>query len=414
MVDGFKKTEIGLYPNDWIEDKLENVITVLTDFTANGSFASLAQNVKYLDKPNYARLIRLTDIRADFKNDAIYISKDAYSFLSKSKLFGNELLLANVGAYAGYSFLYQDGLPFKGSLGPNMFLIKFNEKLFVSQYAYYSFTFDVILQQLLSKAASSAQPKLNKQNVRECLVCYPPTKAEQTAIATALNDADALITQLEKLIAKKKAMKQGAMQELLKPKEGWETKTLGEVSKFRRGSFPQPYGLDKWYDDNTGFPFIQVYDVDYNMKLKPDTKRHISEEAQKMSVFVDKGSILLTIQGSIGRIAMTQYDAYVDRTLLLFESYKIPFNKYFFMLLVYVLFEQEKQNAPGGTIKTITKQVLANFNISYPNIEEQNRIAEILSDMDIEILKLEDKLEKQKQLKQGMMQSLLTGKIRLI
>jgi type I restriction enzyme S subunit len=83
------------------------------------------------------------------------------------------------------------------------------------------------------------------------------------------------------------------------------------------------------------------------------------------------------------------------------------------MLLVYLLFEKEKEKAPGGTIKTITKEALSGFTISYPKIEEQNRIAEMLSDMDDEIRALEDKLEKQRMLKQGMMQVLLTGKIRL-
>jgi type I restriction enzyme S subunit len=270
-----------------------------------------------------------------------------------------------------------------------------------------------IIKKLLGSQVESARPNLSLTDIRNFKITYPNLD-EQTAIATALNDDDILINQLEKLLTKKRNIKTGAMQELLKPKEGWEEKTLGEVARFRRGSFPQPYGLDKWYDDTDGFPFVQVFDVDDNMKLKPETKRHISESAQKMSVFVEKGSIVFTIQGSIGRIAITQYDAYVDRTLLLFESYILPFNKYYFMLLIHVLFEQEKQRAPGGTIKTITKQALSNFKISYPKIEEQNRTAQILSDMDNEIHELEKKIAKYKMIKQGMMQSLLTGKIRLM
>jgi type I restriction enzyme S subunit len=399
MVEGFKKTEIGLYPNDWIEDKLENVITVLTDFTANGSFASLAQNVKYLDKPNYARLIRLTDIRADFKNDAIYISKDAYSFLSKSKLFGNELLLANVGAYAGYSFLYPNRLPFKGSLGPNMFLIKFNEKIFASKYAFYSFTFDVILQQLLSKAASSAQPKLNKQNVRECLVCYPPSKAEQTAIATALNDADALITQLEKLIAKKKAMKQGTMQELLKPKEGWETKTLGEVFDITAGGDFKKDFSSRIQDERHPYPI-------YSNSLQNYGAYGFC------SYFTNEvNCITVTARGTIGYSCYRDHKfTAIGRLLVLKPKLNIDcfyFSEYINNKIEFVL---EVTGVPQLTAPQISK-----YEVSFPKSKiEQTHIAEILSDMDIEILRLEDKLEKQKQLKQGMMQSLLTGKIRLV
>jgi len=255
---------------------------------------------------------------------------------------------------------------------------------------------------------------LNLTIIKNLRIWVPSNKREQTAIATALCDADALISSLEKLIVKKRDIKQGVMQKLLQPKEGWETKTLKEVARYRRGSFPQPYGLDKWYDDTNGMPFVQVFDVDDSMKLKSETKWRISKEAQRLSVFIKEGTLILTIQGSIGRIALTQYDAYVDRTLLIFESFIIPMNKHFFMFSVYVLFEREKQKAPGGTIKTITKEALSNFNVSYPNIEEQDRISSILSDIDFEIIALEVRLQKQKRMKQGMMQQLLTGKIRLV
>lgn len=148
--------------------------------------------------------------------------------------------------------------------------------------------------------------------------------------------------------------------------EDWRLVKLAEVAEYRRGSFPQPYGLDEWYDDNNGTPFVQVYDVDTNFKLKPTTKRKISELAKAQSVFVPQGSLVLTIQGSIGRIAITQYDAYVDRTLLIFTGYRKPVNIYFFAHVVYLLFEIEKLKAPGGTIKTITKQALSSFKLALP------------------------------------------------
>ncbi|MBD3328589.1 restriction endonuclease subunit S [Candidatus Peregrinibacteria bacterium] len=249
---------------------------------------------------------------------------------------------------------------------------------------------------------------------RKTKIPLPPTLAEQTAIAIALSDMDSLIQAQEQLIAKKRAIKQGAMQELLKPKEGWVVKKLKEVANFRRGSFPQPYGLPKWYDEDNGMPFVQVYDVDKNMRLKPDTKQKISDLAKGKSVFVPEGTVVLTIQGSIGRIALTQYDAYVDRTLLIFTNFLVPFNKVFFMFIVYRLFQIESEKAPGGTIKTITKEKLSEFEIAFPEKQEQTRIANILSDMDTEIEQLEVQLDKYRQVKSGMMQELLTGKKRLV
>lgn len=213
--------------------------------------------------------------------------------------------------------------------------------------------------------------------------------------------------------ATQKSSAEYKLTEIGKVPADWDIVQLKNIAKYRRGSFPQPYGLSKWYDDASGAPFIQVFDVDENMRLKPETKRMISKEAQEMSVFVKKGSIVLTIQGSIGRIAITQYDAYVDRTLLLFESFLVPVDVYYFTYAVFALFEREKEKAPGGTIKTITKEKLSEFLLPLPSKIEQTAIASALSDIDTLIAKLQKFIEKKRDIKQGAMQELLTGKRRL-
>ena len=191
----------------------------------------------------------------------------------------------------------------------------------------------------------------------------------------------------------------------------WEIKTLNEIAKFRRGSFPQPYGLPEWYDVN-GFPFIQVFDVDDNFKLKTNTKSKISKAAAEQSVFIKKGTVIVTIQGSIGRVAITQYDAYIDRTLLLFEEYFKEINQVYFSYVLFKLFEIEKEKAPGGIIKTITKEVLSDFRITVPQIKEQQKIADCLSSLDELITAHNDKLETLKNHKKGLLQNLLYQTIR--
>lgn len=186
----------------------------------------------------------------------------------------------------------------------------------------------------------------------------------------------------------------------------WDGDSLINIAKFRRGSFPQPYGLPEWYDDENGMPFIQVYDVDDNFRLKQTTKRKISELAAAQSVFIEKGTVIITIQGSIGRVAITQYDAYIDRTLLIFQEFYNNIDKTFFAYILFLLFEIEKLKAPGGIIKTITKEVLSDFVVSFPKVQEQQKIASCLSSLDELIAAHKDKLDALKDHKKGLLQNL--------
>lgn len=248
-----------------------------------------------------------------------------------------------------------------------------------------------------------------------------PSVDEQQKIADCLSSLDDLIAAQSQKLDALKTHKKGLMQELF-PAEGetvprlrfsefrdageWEEKTLENVARFRRGSFPQPYGLPKWYDEVVGMPFIQVFDVGDDLRLKSKTKNKISKLAAEQSVFIPKETIIITIQGSIGRVAITQYDAYVDRTLLLFEKFHTPINKIFFAYVLQILFEIEKQKAPGGIIKTITKEVLSDFKITTPTIHEQQKIADCLSSLDDLIVAQSQKLESLKTHKKGLMQQL--------
>lgn len=191
-------------------------------------------------------------------------------------------------------------------------------------------------------------------------------------------------------------------------KDNWKEISLVDLALFRRGSFPQPYGLDKWYDDNNGMPFIQVYDVDDNMKLKRVTKRKISKLGAQMSVFIPKGSLILTIQGSIGRVAITDYDAYMDRTLLVFQKFYEEVDLRFIMYIIKELFNIAKENANGSTIKTITKEELSDYTINLPPLPQQKKIAKILSTVDKVIEKTESAIAKYQAIKQGLMHDLFT------
>lgn len=192
--------------------------------------------------------------------------------------------------------------------------------------------------------------------------------------------------------------------------EPWEEKKLGEYAKYRRGSFPQPYGKKEWYGGEDSMPFVQVIDVTDNLTLVNDTKQKISKQAQPKSVLAPKGTVIVTLQGSIGRVAITHYDTYVDRTLLIFESYNFPTHVGFWAYTIQNKFEIERKKAPGGTIKTITKEALSSFEISLPSLPEQTTIGSFFQDIDQLISLQQRKLEVLKEQKKTYLKLLFPAK----
>ena len=178
---------------------------------------------------------------------------------------------------------------------------------------------------------------------------------------------------------------------------GVEYKTIGEVATYRRGSFPQPYTNSSFYGGDGAMPFVQVADIEDNgFKLKEKTKQTISKIAQPKSIYVPKGTVICSIQGTIGRVAITQFDSYIDRTIAIFESFKIEINKRFFAYCIELKFGIEKQFARGSTLKTITKEEFTKFRIPVPPLEVQCEIVHILDDFTLLSAELSAELKARK------------------
>ncbi|MFK4784310.1 restriction endonuclease subunit S, partial [Lactococcus petauri] len=192
--------------------------------------------------------------------------------------------------------------------------------------------------------------------------------------------------------------------------DDWEERKLKDVSTYIRGSFPQPYTNPDFYDETNGKPFVQVADIGYDLKLKPDTKSHISKLAESKSRFVEAGKVVVALQGSIetsiGRTAITQYDAFFDRTILIFQEYKVPIDKQYFSQIIKKLFEREKERAWGATISTITKEHLNDFIVGVPSIEEQQKIGSFFKQLDDIIALHQRKLDMLKEQKKGYLQKM--------
>lgn len=156
-------------PEGWFWTNLGDMDVLITDYVANGSFKSLAENVQYLSEETNNVLIRLTDYNNNYSSDMVYISDAAYEFLEKSKLFGDEIIIANVGANVGTVFRCPR-LDKRMSLAPNAILLR--SELY-GHYLYLLFTNSYGKYLLQSIVTGSAQPKFNKTNFRTLKVLIP-------------------------------------------------------------------------------------------------------------------------------------------------------------------------------------------------------------------------------------------------
>ena len=249
--------------------------------------------------------------------------------------------------------------------------------------------------QLNSQGITSDNWNLKYPKLSQIGIFLPLNLREQEKIVECFVKLDHLISLHQRKLEMLKKVKKSMLEKMF-PKndakvpevrfsdftDAWEQHKLGEVATYRRGSFPQPYGKSEWYDGNGAMPFVQVADVSDEMNLVEDTKQKISILAQPMSVFVEQNSVLVTLQGSIGRVAIMQYDAFVDRTVLIFEKYKAEIDKTFWAYIIKQKFIDEARKAPGGTIKTITKEALSDFDLSIPKYQEQKQIGEYFRNLD--------------------------------
>ena len=159
-------------PDNWNWVRVQDVATYITDYVANGSFATLKANTKTYKEKNYALFVRTMDLSADFKDDCSYIDKKSYDFLKKSRLFGGELILPNIGASIGKAFIMPNlGMPM--SLAPNSIMLKFTEPIINS---YFSFIIKSSYgYKLLNKTqGGSATAKFSKTDLRSLIVPIPP------------------------------------------------------------------------------------------------------------------------------------------------------------------------------------------------------------------------------------------------
>lgn len=412
--EGFQKTDIGIIPNDWEVFRIGDDLRFKNGLNKEKKFFGQGTPiVNYMDVYKN-RGLRAKDLKGkvtlsdqEIKN---YEVRKGDVFFTRTSETIEEIGIASV--------VLEDlfNTSFSG------FILRarpINSKL-ENEFCQYCFSTAAVRKQILTTASYTTRALTNGRLLSEVKIPLPPTKAEQTTIATALNDADKLITELEKLIAKKKMIKQGAMQELLRPKEGWVSKYLGEECELiTKGTTPTSIGREF---QNNGINFIKIESLTVTGRIIKDKVAFIDGYTNNLlkRSQLKSNDILFSIAGALGRVAIVSDEILPANTnqALSIIRLKKETNLYLKYLFYYLNSNRIQTlilaiNVQGAQAN-LSLQNISELPIDFPDITEQSQIAKILLDMDSEIESLEKKLAKYKMIKQGMMQNLLTGKIRLV
>ncbi|MBC8569929.1 restriction endonuclease subunit S [Zongyangia hominis] len=414
---GYKNTEIGAIPEEWETKTFENCFTILPNNTL--SRAELTNNGGEVRNIHYGDILIKYPSVLDCALESIpYVNSANVAKISKGFLQNGDIIFADtaedsiVGKAVEVTGIKDD----KIVSGLHTIPCRPNaSNMFERKWLGYYINHAVYHDQLLPFITGTKVSAISKGAILETVIAIPP-KEEQQNISTALSDIDSLIVSLEKLIAKKKAIKQGAMQELLTKKRRlpgfsgeWKVVTVREIGKIVTGSTPSRQVGQYWNGD-----FCWISAQDFNGKYIKNTAEKISDEGKSRCRILPKGTVLVTCIASIGLNSIALMECATNQ-----QINAIICNDGYYNEFVYYLISHNEKNmrllAGQTAFPIISKKQFEEFTLYLPlDKKEQVSIATVLSDMDNEIEALEKKLAKYKGFKSGMMSELFTGRIRLI
>ncbi len=386
---GYKRTEVGVIPEDWDTSTLGAVTTEIGDgihatpiYSQHGEYFFInGNNIRdgHIVITEDTKTVTVSEFRK-YKKDL----GDKTVLLSINGTIGNLALFAGEAVVLGKSAAY---LNVKGDVD--------------RKYFYYSLHSQLVARQFNDGLTGTTIRNLGLATIRSTQIPVPPTKAEQRAIASALSDVDRLIVGLEKLIAKKRAIKQSTMQQLLTGKTHlpgfsgeWGNVRLRDLLSYER---PDQYIVrDTEYSERGDVPvltanksFILGYTAE-DFGICRDLPAIVFDDFTTDSKYV---AVPFKVKSSAIKLLRSKHDR-VDLRFVFDRMKLIQF--------------------PLGDHKRYYISEYQNLELVVPEYEEQQAIATVLSDMDAEIAALERQRDKTKQIKQGMMQQLLTGRVRLV
>lgn len=406
---GYKQTEVGIIPKEWEAGGLGRFWSVTdckhvtADFVSDGFPVASIKEVQ-------SRFVDLTNAKQT--------THHFYSLLIEGgrKPCPGDLVVsrnATVGEIAQVSDWHP---PF--AMGQDVCLLRKKSPDHSTEFLQAVFQSSVIANQLTDLMVGSTFKRVNVEQIRNFSVPMPPPP-EQRAIAEALIEVDGLLGGLVRLITKKRDLKQAAMQQLLTGQTrlpgfhgDWDAKCLGDLAKIQRGASPRPIDSPVWFDDSALVGWVRISDVTRAGMFLLETTQQLSPLGVQHSRPVPTGSLIMSICATVGRPIITKIDVCIHDGFVVFENLQTD-QRFLYYVLKWIEPDWSKQGQTGSQMNLNTG-LINGTRISLPPTPEQTAIAEVLSEMDVELAGLEQRLEKTRAVKQAMMQELLTGRTRLI
>lgn len=396
---GYKQTEVGVIPEDWDVGRLGDIATI-----RDGTH----QTPKYV--PNGIPFYSVEHITSgDFTNTK-FISEEEHRFLTRFfRIERGDVLMTRIGSIGDCRLVNWD---VNASFYVSLALLKIRgaDAAYIVHYS----QLQAFKNEVEKRSLPLATPKkINLGPISDILVPLPPT-TEQRAIARTLSDVDELINGLEQLLAKKRDLKQAAMQQLLRGEtrlpgfEGvWERKFFGELTVPRTERVdPRRSGVHEFcvelehIESGTGH-LLGSASTNENSSLK--------------SVFREGDILFGKLRAYLRKFWLATKPGVCSTEIWVFApNARLVTSAYLYHVVRADRFIDAASTAYGTHMPRSDWNVVKNFELHLPTVLEQTAIAEVLSDMDAELAALEQRRDKTRALKQAMMQELLTGNTRLV
>ncbi len=407
------------YPKDWRHVPLETL--VIEGGLVRGPFGGSLTKASFT-KQGYKVYEQRNAIYRSTELGRYYIGQAKFKELERFQVCPGEMIVSCSGTI-GQIFKLPENSP-KGVINQALLKIRLDPERIHDDYFLHVFRSDEFQQRIKENTHGGAMQNLVGMPIfRQTTIACPPTIQEQRAIAEALGDVDELIGSLERLIAKKRDIKQAVIQQLLTGQtrlpgftERWRHVKLGTLGQFLKGS-----GISRSQAQSGSIPCVRYGELYTSHHDVVQTfESFISLGVAITALRLRKGDILFAGSGEtkeeIGKCAafVNDLEAYAGGDIVVLRNQSECAQYLGYYLNTPAIASQKASKGQGDAVVHISAKALADIDCHIPEVHEQEAIAEVITSIDLEMAHLDKRLAKTRNIKQGMMQQLLTGKVRLV